>query len=358
MTPTRPLAKTAPPCKPERPISPESQQAVIQNLITDVPGVLIGNAEDPALASGVTVVRFDAPAVISGVASGGAPGGFDTGLLAPGMTVERADAVFLSGGSAFGLAAGAGVQAALRAAGRGFAVGSARVPIVTGAILFDLLNGGNKDWGPMAPYAGLGLAATEAASRSFALGTAGAGYGATTANLKGGLGSASAVTAGGFTVGAIAAVNAIGTVTVGDGPHFRAAPWEVGREFGGLGNPRFAGPEGYDLRMKGDEPATTIACVVTDAIITRAEAHRLAIMANDGLARAIRPVHAPLDGDTVFFAGTGHRPLGPNPMRDITAIGTAAADCLARAVARGVYEATALGFPGALPAWRERFGSP
>jgi D-aminopeptidase len=326
------------------------------NLITDVAGVKVGNAEDATLASGVTVIRFDEPATISGVVSGGAPGSFDTALLEPDMTVQQADAVFLSGGSAFGLASGAGVQAALRQQGRGFAVGPVKVPIVTGAILFDLLNGGDKAWGRMAPYADLAFAATEAAAASFALGTAGAGYGATTANLKGGLGSASAITGSGFTVGAVVAVNAIGVVTMGDSPHFWAAPYEVGQEFGGLGMTSPASSGALRVRVKGDRPSTTVACVVTDAVVTKPQAKRLALMANDGLSHAIRPSHAPFDGDTVFFAGTGRRPLGQNAMRDITDIGTVAADCLARAIARGVYEARALPFPNALPSWKSRFG--
>jgi L-aminopeptidase/D-esterase-like protein len=328
----------------------------MHNLITDVPGVKVGNAADAKLASGVTVIRFDAPATISGTVSGGAPGSFDTALLEPDMTVQQADAVFLSGGSAFGLASGVGVQAALRAQGRGFAVGPVRVPIVTGAILFDLLNGGDKAWGRMAPYADLAYAATEAAAEAFELGTAGAGFGATTANLKGGLGSTSAVTGSGFTVGAIVAVNAIGVTTMGDTPHFWAAPWEVGNEFGGLGMTSPTSSGALRVRVKGDRPSTTIACVATDAIISKPQAKRLALMANDGLGHAIRPAHAPFDGDTVFFAGTGQKPLGQNALRDITEIGTVAADCLARAVARGVYEATALPFANALPGWKTRFG--
>ena len=328
----------------------------MRNLITDVVGVRVGNAHDERLASGVTVIVFDTPAVTSGLVSGGAPGGHDTTLLDPEYTVEQVNAVFLSGGSAFGLSAGSGVQAALREAGAGFAVGSVRVPIVTGAILFDLLNGGDKAWGRYAPYPGIAYEATQAAAESFALGSVGAGYGATTATLKGGLGSASAVTSAGFTVGAVVAVNAIGMVTMGDSPHFWAAPYEVGQEFGGLG---MAGPlasGALRMRLKGDQPATTIACVVTDAVLTKAQAKRLAIMANDGLAHAIRPVHAAFDGDTVFAAATGRKPLGSNPTRDLTEIGMVGADCLARAVARGVYEAKALPFAKALPSWKERYG--
>ena len=194
----------------------------MENLITDVPGLRVGNAHDAALASGVTALIFDAPAVASIAICGGAPGTRDCALLEPEMTVERIDALALSGGSAFALDAPGGVMAFLRGQGRGFAVGSARVPIVPGAILFDLLNGGSKHWARQPPYWELGFAAAQNAALSFDLGTAGAGYGATTANLKGGLGSASAVTANGYTVGALAAVNALGQATVGEGPHFWA----------------------------------------------------------------------------------------------------------------------------------------
>jgi L-aminopeptidase/D-esterase-like protein len=326
------------------------------NLITDVPGVKVGNAEDAKLGSGVTVIVFDDPATASGIVPGGAPGSFDTALLEPENTVQQINAVFLSGGSAFGLASGTGVQAALREAGRGFAVGPVRVPIVVGAILFDLLNGGDKNWGRFTPYPQLGFDAAQAAAESFALGTAGAGYGATTANLKGGLGSASAKTSSGITVGAIVAVNAIGMATMGDSPHFWAAPYEVGNEFGGLGMTSPTSSGALRMRLKGDRPATTIACVACDAVLTKAQAKRLAIMANDGLAHAIRPPHAPFDGDTVFAAATGKRPLGENAIRDLTEIGMVAADCLARAIARGVYEAKALPYTNAIPSWKDRFG--
>jgi L-aminopeptidase/D-esterase-like protein len=164
------------------------------------------------------------------------------------------------------------------------------------------------------------------------------------------------VTAGGFTVGAVVAVNAIGMTTMGNSPHFWAAPYEVGQEFGGLGMASPGSTGALGMRVKGDRPSTTIACVATDAILTKPQAKRLAIMANDGLAHAIRPVHAPFDGDTVFAAATGRRALGQNALRDLTEIGMVAADCLARAVARGVYEARALPFQNAQPAWRDRFG--
>jgi D-aminopeptidase len=327
----------------------------MRNLITDVPGLAVGQAHDPALASGVTAVIFDAPAAASIAIHGGAPGVRDTALLAPGMTVEGVDALVLSGGSAFGLDAMGGVSAWLRAQGRGFAVRDALVPIVPGAILFDLLNGGEKGWQRQPPYWDLGYAAAQATGRDFTLGTAGAGYGATTANLKGGLGSASAVTSAGFHVGAIVAVNAVGSAIVGEGPHFWAAPYEHGTEFGGLGMPTRTFHEDRRLLLKGDGPQnTTIAIVATDARLTKAQCERVAVMAQDGMSHALRPAHAPMDGDVVFAAATG---LAPAPgLRDLAEIGMMAADCLARAIARGVYEATALPFVGALPAWKDLFG--
>jgi D-aminopeptidase len=225
------------------------------------------------------------------------------------------------------------------------------------------MNGGEKDWikAPVEhrpPYWDLGCDAALAAAEDFALGTVGAGYGGTTANLKGGLGSASQRTANGFTVGALAAVNAVGMATVGDSRHFWAAPYEQGREFGGHGQPEKVPAKALELRFKGQPvqaTATTIAMVATDAVLTKAECKRLAIMANDGLARALRPVHAPNDGDTVFAVSTGHAGPGGDPLL-LTELGTAAADCLARAVARGVYEATKLPYATSLPDYRGRFG--
>ena len=326
-----------------------------RNLITDVPGLKVGNAQDARLASGVTTLVFDAPAIASIAIHGGAPGVRDAALLEPEMTVERVDALVLSGGSAFGLDAMGGAQAALRANGRGFEIGGVRVPIVPGAILFDLLNGGDKNWGAKPPYWDLGFAATQAAELDFALGTAGAGFGATTVNLKGGLGSASARTSRGFTIGALVAVNALGQATIGDGPHFWAAPYESGVEFGGRGWPAPLPANALSCRVKGDAPQnTTIAIVATDASLTKAQCKRLAVQAHDGMAHALRPAHAALDGDLVFAASTGLASATPT-LRDLTEIGMIAADCLARAIARAIYEATALDFAGALPDWRARF---
>jgi len=328
----------------------------VRNLITDVPGLLVGHADDAALASGTTAIVFDQAAVASCDVRGGAPGTRDTDLLDPQETVERIDAIVLSGGSAFGLDATGGVQAWLREQGRGFAIGNVRVPIVPGAIVFDLMNGGNKDWGRFPPYRDLGYAAAANAKADFALGTSGAGFGATTVNLKGGLGSASAVTATGATVGAIVAVNAVGSATIGDGPHFWAAPFERNGEFGGRGWPSPMPADAQAIRLKGGVAEnTTIALVATDAVLTKAQAKRLAVVAHDGLARAIYPVHTPLDGDIVFAASTEMRTLA-DPIYAFAELGAVAANVLARAVARGVYAATALPFPGALPSWNDKFG--
>jgi L-aminopeptidase/D-esterase-like protein len=328
-----------------------------QNLITDVPGVLVGNAGDAKLASGVTAVVFDEPAVAAVDVRGGAPGTRETDLLEAHRTVERIDAIMLSGGSAFGLDAASGVQAWLREQRRGFVIGDITIPIVCGAVLFDMLNGGDKRWDRFPPYRELGYAAAASAGTSFALGTAGAGHGATTVSLKGGLGSASAKTREGHTVGAVVAVNACGSATIGDQRHFWAAPFESDAEFGGHGWPAHVPPAALEPRAKGRVGEnTTIAVVATDAALTKAQAKQLAVMAQDGLARAIYPVHTAIDGDTVFAAATGRRPL-TNAVSELTELGAIAANALARAVARGVYEARSLPFAGALPAWRDRFGT-
>jgi L-aminopeptidase/D-esterase-like protein len=329
---------------------------VLRNLITDVAGLLVGNAEDVRVKSGTTVVLCEQPTVASVHVMGGAPGTRETDLLAPEQTVGAIDALVLSGGSAFGLDAAGAVMTRLAAEGRGFAVGDARVPLVPAAILFDLVNGGDNDWGEAPPYADLGRRALAAAGADFALGSVGAGAGATTVNLKGGLGSASMRLDDGTIVGALVAVNALGQATMGDGPHFWAAPFETGAEFGGRGWPAEWLPGAAALRHKAQAlpiESTTIAVVATDATLTKAEAKRLAIMTHDGFARALWPSHTPYDGDLVFALATGRRPhRGP---LDMVALGAAGAACMARAIARGVYEATAA--PGdRVPTWRERFG--
>jgi L-aminopeptidase/D-esterase-like protein len=328
----------------------------MRNLITDVPGLRVGNAGDLALGSGVTAIVFDEPTVASVDVRGGGPGTRETDLLAPDGTVGAIHAITLSGGSAFGLDAAAGVMAALAERSIGFRVGDALVPIVPGAVLFDLTNGGNKKWGRFPPYRDLGHAAAETAGPDFALGTVGAGTGATTVNLKGGLGSASMVAASGHIVGAIVAVNACGATNIGEGPHFWSAPFEREAEFGGLGHPNPHPGVADRPLLKGLPPGanTTIAMVATDAALTKAQCRRLAVMAHDGYARAIWPVHTPLDGDTIFAAATGKQPL-EDPVFDLALIGSAVVATLARACARAVYEASALPYPGALPAWRDRW---
>ena len=331
----------------------------MKNLLTDIEGVRVGHADDTALASGVTAIVFDAPAVASIDVRGGGPGTREDAALKPESTVEAIDGIALSGGSALGLDAAGGVQAWLAEQGRGFRIREAVIPIVPGAICFDLLNGGNKAWGRFPPYRDLGYAAAHAADADFALGSVGAGLGATTANLKGGLGSASAQTSGGVMVGALAVVNAVGSVTVGEGPWFWAAPFEMGNEFGGRGLPPSFTPDMLKARLKGGPAATssentTLVAVVTDAVLTKAQAKRLAMIAQTGMARAIYPVHAPLDGDVVFAAATGKKPV--DPLFGLTELGMIAANTVARAIARGVHSATALPFLGALPAWSDRFG--
>jgi len=327
----------------------------LRNLITDVTGLKIGHAEDVRLGSGATAIIFDKPAVASIDVRGGGPGTRETALLDPAQTVEGIDAITLSGGSAFGLDAASGVQAWLKEEGRGFAVRTARVPIVPAAILFDLLSGGDKEWGRYPPYRELGYAAAAAAGIDFALGSFGAGTGATTVNCKGGIGSASALTPEGHVVGALAAVNAAGSVVIDRGPWFWAVPFERDGEFGGSGWPAIFPATALEPVTKGSpRESTTLVVVATDAILSKAQAKRLAVMAQSGLSRAIYPVHTPLDGDVVFTASTGRKPL-TDPLLGLTTLGTIAANVVARAIARGVFQATALPFAGGLPSWKDQF---
>jgi L-aminopeptidase/D-esterase-like protein len=326
-----------------------------RNLITDVPGLRVGNASDPRLKSGATVLTADAPFVASVDVRGGAPGTRETDLLAPGRLVAQVDALVLSGGSAFGLDAASGVMDRLHAAGRGFFVadGVPRVPIVPAAILFDLANGGAKDWTEN-PYRALGAAAFDAASREFALGSEGAGTGAMTQTVMGGLGSASFVLPDRTTVGALVAVNAVGSTLAPGSRHFLAAQFEVDDEFGGLGpfaarvplQPfAFGKPGPADPRTN-----TTIAIVATDAALDKAGARRLAEVAHGGFARAIHPSHTPFDGDLIFAVSTGSRTIA-SPLDELQ-LGAAAATCVARAVARGICAARPQ--PGnLLPCWRD-----
>ena len=325
-----------------------------RNLITDVPGLRVGNAHDARLRSGTTVLTADRPFTAAVNVMGGAPGTRETDLLSPDRLVQQVDALVLSGGSAFGLDACSGVADGLRAMGRGFAVADQRVPIVPGAILFDLLNGGDKRW-DRNPYHALGRAALDALTDSPTLGTAGAGYGALTGTLKGGLGSASCILSSGHTIGALVAVNALGSATVGDTPHFWAAPWEVAGEFGARGPAPHHDPTHEPPPTKRMGEATTIAIVATDADLTQAGCLRLATAAQDGMARALVPSHTLLDGDLIFAASTNARPL-QDPVADAFAIGHAAACCLARAIARAVYLAEPMA-GDRQPAYSARFTS-
>ncbi len=331
-----------------------------RNLITDVPGLLVGNAQDAALKSGTTVLTAESPFTASVHVMGGAPGTRETDLLAPDKSVAAIDAIALSGGSSFGLDACSGVVEGLRARGRGFRIGAATIPLVPGAIIFDLLNGGDKDWTEN-PYRALGRAAFEAASPDFALGSVGAGTGALTAMLKGGLGSASFVLPDGTTVGALVSTNPMGSVTTPGERHFWAAPFEVGDEFGGLGPDPAAGlgrvlESRKMARMlagpgKQDRANTTIAVVATDAALSKAQCQRLATAAHDGMARACVPSHTPGDGDLVFALTTSARSLD-HPEQALMQIGHAAALCLARAISRAVYHARPA--PGdILPSWSQ-----
>lgn len=324
-----------------------------RNLITDVPGLRVGNSTDPVVRTGVSVLVGDTPFTAGVHVMGGAPGTRETDLLAPDKTVEQVDALVLSGGSAFGLDAASGVADGLRDMGRGFAVGGMTVPIVPGAILFDLINGGDKGWTEN-PYKGLGSAALDAAGEEFDLGTEGAGTGAMTAQLKGGLGSASVVLPSGVTVGALVAVNALGSAIVGDGPEFWAAPWEMDGEFGGRGVALSYPDPHMPVTKMGSHRNTTIGIVATDATLTQAQCTRMATAAHDGFARALVPSHTPMDGDLIFAASTGRQALS-DPIGETLMIGHAAAICMARAVARGVFAATATaGDP--FPSWSARFG--
>jgi L-aminopeptidase/D-esterase-like protein len=346
-----------------------------RNLISDVSGVRVGNAEDAGLLSGTTVVLADSPMTAAVDVRGGGPGTRETDALDPACLVEVVDAVVLSGGSAYGLDAAGGAMAWLAAQGRGFRVGEAVVPIVPSAILFDLLNGGDKAWGETPPYREMGRRAAEATAADFALGNAGAGLGALAGGLKGGLGSASFVFEASdgeeLTVGALAVANPFGATVIPGTRTFWAWALEQDGELGGQAPPAdpLAAPA-LDYDFKGTLGAnTTLVVVATDAALTkaqagriaimaqdgivipgtrtfwacsRAQAGRIAIMAQDGIARAIRPVHTPFDGDTVFVLSTGARALAAPPS-DIAKLGMLAADCTARAIARGVYEAEGLG---------------
>lgn len=319
--------------------------AVERESIRDIPiaGLHVGHAVDPIVRTGTTVILPERPAVASVQVVGGSPGTRETDLLSPQQQVDRVDALVLSGGSAFGLDAASGVQAWLKEQGRGFPVPPLRIPIVPAAILFDLNNGGNKDWGRYPPYRELGYqAACNATSRS-ATGRIGAGYGATTATTPGGLGMAWETSASGATVLAIMAVNAAGSPRIGDTQHYWAAAFERNAEFGGRGLPDPWPADATEVRTKSGHSTagmnTTIGVVVTDAVISKVEAKQIAVMAHDGFARALYPVHTPGDGDLLFVLSTAAAPLDREAL-SLLSLGTLAANAVARAIAQGVHAAT------------------
>lgn len=317
------------------------------NTITDVPGLKVGQAQDESVRTGVTVIVPDERAVCSVDVRGGGPGTRETDALQPHTLVDAVDAVVLSGGSSYGLAAADGVAGVLGAQRRGFELMPDPAvpvsPVIPAAILYDLANDGNKEWGDTPPYAALGREAVQAADRTFALGRAGAGYGASAGQLPGGIGSASIQTDDGYTIGAIVAVNCFGAVKVPGTEAFWASPFEIGGEFGGVPIPAGAVFDAEDWGDAKLNPApgtnTTIAVIATDAVLSAAEAKRLAQMASAGFARAIRPVFTPFDGDVVFALSTGQRALAEPPAFTLSRLGSLAADCLTRAIARGVFEA-------------------
>jgi L-aminopeptidase/D-esterase-like protein len=321
-----------------------------RNLITDVPGLMVGNAGDLDAISGVTVILPGDRTVAAVDVRGGGPGTRETDALAPENLVGSIDAIVLAGGSVFGLDAAGGVTAHLAARGRGFGMpGTAFLsPIVPAAILFDLTNGGNKAWGTDPPYRRLGLEALNAAAADFELGNAGAGLGARAGSLKGGLGSVSTVTHDGLIVGALVAANPFGSTLIPGTRTFWAWPFAQNGELGDQQPPLLSGGIPLDWPDDTKNPTlgrtnTTIGLVATNAALTTAEAKRVAIMAQDGFARACRPMHTPVDGDVLFALATCDWILPEPRALAVARIGMIAADCAARALARGVYEARSIG---------------
>lgn len=309
-----------------------------RNLITDIDGLYVGHAMDSQIKSGVTVLTADQPFTAAMHVMGGAPGSRETDLLAPDKMVQAVDALVLAGGSAHGLDAASGVMARLHQSGRGFPVGDQTVPIVPAAIIFDLLNGGDKSWTEN-PYATLGRHAYDAAGTDFQLGSHGAGTGATTATVKGGLGSASLAFDNGVMIGALAVANPMGSVHCPDSNRFWGASCEIDDEYGGRGMPPHYDP--LDVRTKHHPHAnsnTVIGIVATNLKLDKAGLTRLATAAHDGIARAVQPSHTPLDGDLIFAVSTGQHDV-PCDAHDLAMLGHGAALCMTRAICRGVWQA-------------------
>jgi L-aminopeptidase/D-esterase-like protein len=321
-----------------------------KNLITDIAGLTVGHATDETARTGVTVFVCESGWTAGVDVRGGGPGTRETDALAPENLVGRAHAVVLAGGSVFGLGAADGVAAALsqRRVGLQLRVGSPVIPIVPAAVLHDLANGGNKDWGLSPPYRELGIQALQAAQTDFALGSVGAGRGAKAGLMKGGIGSASVDLRNGLIVGALVALNSVGSASMPDGKTYWSWAFELQQEFGGNGPPAagldLSDPSPDDSRLAAigrltPGANTTLGIVACNADLSGAECRRMAMMAQDGIARAVRPAHTPFDGDTVFAVASGELSLNDKTMRaaQIGRIGSAAADCLARAIARAAH---------------------
>ncbi len=343
-----------------------------KNLITDILGIQVGHAEDNKIGTGVTVITGESHFTAAVDVRGGGPGTRETDMLNLENSIGRADAIVLSGGSAFGLDACAEVQDLLRQDNKGYKLGKAIVPLVPGAVIFDLNINDNPHIniiGKQSPWRKLANIAYKSANTDFLLGSFGAGCGATTATLKGGQGSSSWLQTFSngekYIVGAIVVNNAVGNPLLNDGPHFLSAYLEFGDEFGGHG----VSNDLYDnvLRAKRSPSSnskkeifdnipsnTVIGVVATNAPLTRANLKRLAIMAHDGIARSLCPAHTPMDGDTIFSISTCKN-INEQVLDnvDILALGARGSDCVARACNRAVYEALKIG--NSKPGWKKKF---
>jgi L-aminopeptidase/D-esterase-like protein len=293
---------------------------LVTDKFSDVPGVRIGHAHDARAMTGVTIIIPDVPCVMAVDVRGGGPGTRETDALHPSTLVERVHGLSLSGGSVFGLAAGDELVLLLSAAGTGLAIGDGLpvLPVVPGAILFDLANGGDKNWGAEPPYRRLTRQAFAALGHHDESGRHGAGHGARAGSRTGGIGSASAALSSGHRIGALVAVNSFGEVHEGAPPEGAVPMPKLGRVTG--------------LARQN----TSIGAIATDAPLTRAQAQRIAMMAQDGLARVIRPIHTPFDGDCLFVLSTAAETSSGSDPVALTEIGTLAADLVARAVRRAV----------------------
>ena len=322
-------------------------QLELKNLLTDVSRIAVGNAHDETTRTGVTVIRCLQPMVCSVDVAGGGPGTRETEALAPENLVDAVDAIVLSGGSVYGLAAADAVTVKLGCDGTGFGLadlpGVPKSPIVPAAILYDLANGGNKNWGEEPPYYELGKAALAGIGAEFDLGNAGAGYGALAGAIKGGLGSASVQSKDGFRVSALVSVNCFGSVIMPDSKQLWAQPFQQGQK--DSNNISEFDPENWGMAKinPGARQNTTLAVVATDMPLTPAQAKRMAKMAQSGLARAIRPIAAPFDGDVVFALAANDKNAPEIDAMMLSRIGSLAADCLTQAVANGIMAATSIG---------------